>query len=53
MNHFKYSYYSSALALLALQIACQEKPKQAEAPVSSSKAMEKAAADTAPKKVSR
>jgi len=50
MNHFKYSYYSSALALLALQIACQEKPKQAEAPVSSSKAMEKAVEDTAPKK---
>ncbi len=49
MNHFKYSYYIGALILLSLQIACQEKPKQRETPVSSGKAMEKPAEDTAPK----
>lgn len=49
MNHFKYSYYIGALIFLSLQIACQEKPKQGETPVSSSKAMEKPAEDTAPK----
>jgi hypothetical protein len=47
MKHFKYNYYSSALLLLSLQIACQEKPKQGETPVSSSKTMENLADDTA------
>ena len=46
MNHFKYSYYSSALALLSLQIACQEKPKQGKVPAIPVKAMERPVEDT-------